>query len=602
MLCGYYPLRWSESLVFMLHKKGERSDPNNYRSISLLNIISKLFTSILQKRLYSWCVLNNVLSENQFGFRPNRSTIDCIFIHNTLIQYHLSKKRGKLYACYIDFSKAFDSVSWEILWRKLEKLGIGTESRFLKILKAIYKSVSCRIITPWGLTSSINLCKGVRQGCILSPLLFTLFIDDIKTWLNDVNGHEFNFEGNIPLTHLLFADDLALFSQSVVGLQKMINCLSEYCKTFNMKINVDKTKIMVFRNGGRPSKKEVWYLDGNKVEVVSKFKYLGLKFSNSGVWTAAEVDLANRAKKGTFCVKNFLYNSKISNIKIALRLFDACIAPILNYGAEIWGFHRGNNIDMVCDNFYKYITRLPKNTNNIAARGELGRSRSHCGRFVKAIKYWIKLTRDTSQLPLYLKLAFKLQCKLDSQGYEVWASDVRNILCSIGFAEEWYTQQVSQPNFFIVECKKRLNYLEHVSFMKGILNTPRLVFYQHNKFNLEESGYWNSELPFHIKSVFCRFLCSGHNLAIETGRRSNVPRNARICSLCNLDEVEDEVHFVLRCPKLHDLRTKYIPSEYVNMPGWNAIVSLIMNPEKRDNVMKFCFYASKKRDSLLTSM
>ena len=125
---------------------------------------------------------------------------------------------------------------------------------------------------------------------------------------------------------------------------------------------------------------------------------------------------------------------------------------------------------------------------------------------MKAIKYWIKLTRDSSQLPLYLKLAYNLQCKLDSQGHEVWVSDVRNVLCSLGFAEEWSTQQVSQPNFFIAECKKRLNYLENVSFMKGILNTPRLVFYQHNKFNLEESGYWNSELPFHMKTVFCRFF------------------------------------------------------------------------------------------------
>ena len=601
LLCGYYPLRWSESLVFMLHKKGERSDPNNYRSISLLNIISKLFTSILQKRLYSWCVLNNVLSENQFGFRPKRSTIDCLFIHNTLIQYHLVKKRGKLFVCYIDFSKAFDTVSWEILWRKLEKLGIKRESRFLKILKAIYKIVTCRVITPWGLTPNINICKGVRQGCILSPLLFTLFIDDIKAWLDEVNGHEFNFDGSTPLTHLLFADDLALFSQSVIGLQKMINCLSEYCETFNMKINVDKTKIMVFRKGGRPSKKEVWHLDGNKVEVVSKFKYLGLKFSNSGVWTAAEVDLANRGKKGIFCIKNFLYNSKISNIKIALKLFDACIAPTLNYGAEIWGFHRGNSIDMVSDNFYKYITRLSKNTNNIAARGELGRSRSHCARFVKAIKYWTKLVRDASQLPLYLKLAYELQCKLDSRGYEVWVSDVRNILCSLGFAEEWYKQQVCQPNVFLAECKKRLIYLENVSFMKGILNTPRLIFYQHNKFKLEAANYWNSKLPFHMKTVFCRFLCSGHNLAIETGRRTNTPREARVCCFCNLNEVEDEVHFVLRCPRFHDLRTKYIPHEYVNMPGLNAMVSLIIHPEKRDNVIRFCFYASKKRDAILSS-
>ena len=82
----------------------------------------------------------------------------------------------------------------------------------------------------------------------------------------------------------------------------MINCLSDYCNKFNMKINVSKTKIMVFRKGGRPGNREAWYLNGQPIEVVSKFRYLGLLISNSGVWSAAQSELANRATKGLFCI------------------------------------------------------------------------------------------------------------------------------------------------------------------------------------------------------------------------------------------------------------------------------------------------------------
>lgn len=596
---GYYPLKWTDSLVFMLHKKGLRSDANNYRSISLLNIISKMFAGIMHNRLFKWCNRFHLLSENQFGFRAGRSTVDCLFIHDALIQQHLRKKRGKLFACYIDFSKAFDTVSWEILWSKLEKLGISRQSKFLRALKAMYNRVSCSVITPWGLTEGIRLHKGVRQGCILSPLLFALFIDDIKEWLSELDCHECNFQGNTPITHLLFADDLVLFSQSIIGLQKMINCLSEFCDRFSMKINLDKTKIMVFRNGGRHSRKEKWYLDGREIEVVSKFRYLGLTISNSGVWTAAQSELANRATKGLFCIKSFLYNSKITNIKVATKLFDSCIIPILNYGGEIWGFNRGNDIDRVSDNFYKFITKLPRNANNITARGELGRPRAHYKRYLRIIKYWLKLICDAPSPPVFVKLAYQSQRNMDAQGHIVWASDVRTLLSVLGFSGEWSSQRVSHPKSFLVECKKRLLYIENIYFMKNIPKAPRLQFYFHNKFQLELANYWDFQLPFIMKSEFCRFLCSCHNLSIEMGRKLNVPREDRFCSLCNLDVVEDEVHFLLVCPALQDIRVKYIPTEYCVRPGLNAAVSLLINPERKEGLIKFCFYGAKRRDKLI---
>lgn len=596
---GYYPIAWSEALVFMLFKKGDSSDVNNYRSISLLNILGKIFASILQKRLYKWCSLNNVLSENQFGFRPGRSTIDCIFVHNTLVQHHLAKKRRKLYVCYIDFSKAFDCVSWDILWLKLEGLGISRDSKFLKVLKSMYKEISCRVITPWGLTQKIQLFRGVRQGCILSPLLFALFIDDVKKWLSGEGLHEFYFENDCPLTHLLFADDLALFSQSVVGLQRMIDKLASYCGKFNMKINTDKTKIVVYRKGGKLARKEAWYLNNSKIEVVSKFRYLGITLSSSGFWTAAQAELACRATKGLFCIKNFTFNSKIQNVKILLKLFDSCIGPILNYGAEIWGFHEGKDIDRVCDNFYKCIVKLPKNCSNIAARGELGRVRAYVGRYSRIIKYWLKLINNSPHFPLLLQKAYQLQLKLDNEGKNVWVSDVRSLLCALGFSYEWEMQQVGNHKTFLEEVKNRIIYLEKTQFCASIISSPRLQFYGHMKLELAMANYWNCNLPFCMKAQFCRLICSGHNLEIELGRRLNIPRSERSCLLCGSNEVGDEIHFILKCSALQNLRVKYIPAVYWAAPSWNSALSLVINPENTENLLRFCFYAFKHRDNNL---
>ena len=203
-----------------------------------------------------------------------------------------------------------------------------------------------------------------------------------------------------------------------------------------MQINVQKTKIVVYRNGGRLAQKEVWYLNNNTIEVVPKFRYLGLQFSSSGLWSAAQAELARRASRGMFCIKNFAYNSKIHDVNILLKLFDSCICPILNYGSEIWGFHQGTDIERVCDNFYKFTTKLPRNCNNIAARGELGRNKAFVKRYMRIIKYWLKLISTSSECSLLLQKAYKLQVKMDSEGKSVWASDIRALLCCSGFSQE----------------------------------------------------------------------------------------------------------------------------------------------------------------------
>ena len=108
-----------------IHKSGNPDIPDNYRGISLLSILGKSFSHILNKRITAWSDQNNLIDESQGGFRAGYSTIDNIFVLHTIVQKYLLKRSGKVYVCFVDFQKAFDCINRDILWRVLKKAGLG---------------------------------------------------------------------------------------------------------------------------------------------------------------------------------------------------------------------------------------------------------------------------------------------------------------------------------------------------------------------------------------------------------------------------------------------------------------------------------------------
>jgi len=195
----------------------------------------------MRDRLVYWAEVNCKLNEAQFGFREGRRTTDPIFILSTAMQAY-KKKRKPLYACFVDFAKAFDSIKHSLLWKKLADMGVST--KILNILQSMYGKASCRVTANNVLSSSFPCRKGVRQGCNLSPLLFSLYISDLESYLAT------NSAGNVTLANLkaqllLFADDLVLVADSESGLQDSMDRLDEFCNTWDLKINTEKTKVVI---------------------------------------------------------------------------------------------------------------------------------------------------------------------------------------------------------------------------------------------------------------------------------------------------------------------------------------------------------------------
>ena len=169
------PEEWSKGeIVPVLKNIGmDRCDPASYRPVTLLPHLSKVYTSILNTRLSKWCEQQGILHEGQGGFREGRSAVDHLYTLYTLCKTNARAGHGT-YLCFVDFVKAYDNVWRDGLWWKLQhEFGIG--GKLLRVLRQLYDGVQSRYtLNGQYQTSWVTMAKGLRQGCVLSPLLFTV--------------------------------------------------------------------------------------------------------------------------------------------------------------------------------------------------------------------------------------------------------------------------------------------------------------------------------------------------------------------------------------------------------------------------------------------
>ena len=214
---GKYPSAWRKSFIILIHKSGDKSDLNNYRGISLLqNCIAKLFSSALNKRLVSH--YENLFSSQQFGFRPHHRTTDSLFILKTLISKYVLKKKTKIFSCFVDLRKAFDTVWHNGLLYKLRTNKIG--HKFFNIIQNMYNVCQSAVKIENKHSNYFNLEKGEEQGGSLSPTLFNCFINDIHD-IFDQSCDSIKLDHTL-VSSLSFSDDLVIFSESHKGLQNAL--------------------------------------------------------------------------------------------------------------------------------------------------------------------------------------------------------------------------------------------------------------------------------------------------------------------------------------------------------------------------------------------
>ena len=175
---GVVPSDWCSGIIYPLYKnKGSPSDPNNYRGITLLSVIGKLFTSCLNHRLSIYVENVGLLGEEQAGFRENYSTTDHIFTLHSIIQLYL-KNSKRLYCAFIDYAKAFDTINRTSLWSKL--IASEINGNVIRVIYNLYENAKSCIRKENKLSNYFSCNVGVRQGEKLSPLLFAIYLNDFE--------------------------------------------------------------------------------------------------------------------------------------------------------------------------------------------------------------------------------------------------------------------------------------------------------------------------------------------------------------------------------------------------------------------------------------
>jgi hypothetical protein len=597
-----YPESWGVGYITPIFKSGDPSDAKNYRGITLNNILSKIYSQVLLNRMTKWCDENKIISDCQFGYQKGKSTVDCIFILNSIINKVLNSGQ-KLYCIFIDYAKCYDSINRSLLWQKLITEQIST--KMISALKAMYSSVKSAVRLNNEISEYINSYSGVKQGDPCSSILFMMFVNDI---IENINS---NIEGIISIDDIKFfllsyADDQVLFSTSPTSAQLMLNDIENYCNTYKLKINISKTKVVIFEKSNRQTSFN-FTLYGEPLEIVASFKYLGVTLFKNGNWYKTIKSISehgNRALHRLFSV----VNQYEFPTKEKLNLFDKLVTPVLHYSAEIWGHDSGKELEIIHTKFLRKILCVNKSTNLSALYGELGRYPLSVIRKLHIFKYWFKLISCTNDNLIKITYSFMFNDAEQNITYNNrnWAYQIKSILEQLGLTYVWNEQETltekSEQTYTYNLIKQRLfdHYKQH--WYSEIINSSRLNTYCRTKNTFNTEPYLDIITTKKFKIALTQFRLSSHRLEIERGRYHNIARDNRKCKFCNLNVVESEYHFLLICPLYKDIRKTYLKSYYQAWPTLNKFDMLMGTQNKKEiiNLSKYIYNANCLRNNLET--
>ena len=550
--------KWSRAIISPIFKSGIEMDPGNYRGISVLSCLGKLYSSVLNQRLLKYVLENKILNKAQLGFVAGNRTSDAHIILYNLLQ---SQCHANVYSCFIDFKKAFDSIPRDKLFEKLIKIGI--DGRFFNHLKILYENDICQVKTCDGLTDSFIANQGVKQGCILSPLLFNIFLADFPEYVSTPECHHMKVLQE-EMSCIMWADDIMLFSYSEEGLQCMLDKLFKYTQDNGMKINADKTKVMIFNKTGRFYKR-TFRVGEEQIFTTNEYKYLGFLVTPSGSIAAGIQNLRDRALKAYYKLKNGLGYYFYSHPRITCHLFDTMVKPILLYCSDFWGclkLGENNPIDNIHMRFCKDLLGVQRQTSNTGVLLELGRlpltqyAKKNC------IKNWrrIHIQGKANDLVL-LSHRESLIKKL------IWSESVSICLNTMGIQVPPRGKKLLENSAW----ERMSNIFYQTAFVELNREGGKLRTYKTLKTNIGWEGYLDEVNNFSRRRVITKIRLSNHRLMIEKGRHENLQRVDRVCPFCIQRVVEDESHFIFECPTYIHLRAQLYAEIEEKFPSFNLL-------------------------------
>ena len=340
---------WKDATIIPIPKKGNLQVCDNWRGISLLDVVGKLFARVIQERLQ--VIAEEILPESQCGFRKARGCVDMIFVSRQLVEKTIEHD-DTLFVLFVDLKKAYDSIPRQALWSVLKKVGVPP--KMLNIIQSFHEGMQAEVSVKDMTTDTIEVMNGLRQGCTLAPTLFNVYYSAVVAdWRNRclVAGVDMRFRhgrklvgdrtaksrlSTVKIFESQFADDTAIYTTSRDAIVSAMTEITRTARDWGMTVSVEKTKGMAVGCNVTDADVTPLQIENGSVEMVDTFQYLGSCIDASGDMKNEISNRIAKASRAFGSLRKPIFQDKNLSIQTKRAVYCAVVLSVLFYGAETW--------------------------------------------------------------------------------------------------------------------------------------------------------------------------------------------------------------------------------------------------------------------------
>ena len=513
-----YPTQWRTTIVNAIYKcKGLRSLAANFRPVSLVQLLSKLFDFTMLKRFMKWFTPHDA----QTAYTSGKSAADHVFFMRCMISYAVKVKK-KLFLIAIDFDGAFDRVSRSILIKKLVKFGAGTV--FTLCIASIYMSTENTIFQGKD-SRTYDLYAGIKQGLPLSPMLFLFYINDIFPFFEALYKEGRNILDKISM--LIHADDATLIATLRSKAVEKLKSLLFYCNLNKILLQYSKCVFIVI-NGDENDREKLPFGD----TFIENGDHIGLLGSHLDQDASMKKDLARHClKRYPSCIKyyNFLRSNHLAPLVINIKVLEACVVSSLLHNCETFGNCPTTELERMYMKLIKAALNVRPSTPNDLVLIESGLKPLKAVILVRQFNFFKRFQESLSE---------------DGARREMMDTMLTNPTAYLRHYVNLESEYIDAKEIY----KKYDDELK--SRVRTRAEKGGYKFQMYLKLNpqLEKSPYLQQDINNPIVKDITKFRLGSHRFPIETGRWRN-PQKARVdrtCAVCGV--TGDELHCVYVCP------------------------------------------------------
>ena len=428
---------------------------------------------------------------------------------------------------------------------------------------------------------------GVKQGDCLSPTLFGLYINDL---VEDIKQNTVGVNvGLFNLHCLLYADDIALLAESEDDLQNMFNILKVWCQKWRMKVNPNKSKVVHFRPRSVAMTCYSFTYGCENIEIVSRYKYLGLVFDEFLDYNVTASVLADSAGRALGAIYNKFKLNKGFGYDTYTTLYESGVIPIMDYCAGVWGYNVLDKIDTVQNRALRLYLGVHKFAPNKAINADMGWITSRTRRHISMLSLWNRLVQmDDNRLTK--------QVFLWDKTHNGWCKNIKDIMNTIQCIE-CFNEDATVD---LGQARELLHSIYCENWRNDVMNFPKLRTYIMYKREYGAEPYVKLVHNRGHRSVMAQFRCGILPLSVETGRFNCIPLEYRLCIFCEQNVVENEEHFMFSCTFYSDERRELFQYASTKFDHFchheNEIkLKLLMTSDLVRKTCEFIFNACQKR-------